>query len=183
MIVKIDNERYKSIPSFPDYGANQHGQIKRLAPRQGGRPIKPLTPSVFLLKGRPARTTVKIYRKEVHRGRSTTTGVARMVLEAWIGPPPGAGYHAAHKNGDAADNHLENLYWATPKQNSNDRHKHGTMIVGEACYNSKLTKTEVRQMRRDRLNGHTWDALSKRYSVSVHTVRSACNRVSWKHVS
>lgn len=55
--------------------------------------------------------------------------VHRLVLEAFVGPCP-EGMECRHLNGDRSDNRLENLCWGTPKQQAEDRMKHGTTTLG-----------------------------------------------------
>lgn len=50
--------------------------------------------------------------------------IHRLVLEAFIGPCP-EGMEGCHNDGDASNNHLENLRWDTHSANMYDRVKHG----------------------------------------------------------
>lgn len=47
------------------------------------------------------------------------------VLEAFVGPCP-EGMETRHLNGNPSDNRLDNLCWGTPKENGEDRIRHGT---------------------------------------------------------
>jgi hypothetical protein len=51
--------------------------------------------------------------------------VHQLVLESFIGTKP-SGKQCAHGDGKRQNNVLGNLRWATPKENSADRMKHGT---------------------------------------------------------
>lgn len=53
-----------------------------------------------------------------------TTGVHRLVLEAFVGPCP-EGMEALHGNAIRNDNRLCNLRWDTKSENSQDRVRHG----------------------------------------------------------
>lgn len=183
MANRTNSEQYRPIPSYPDYGAAKSGSVMRLTPRKDGIPNRPLTPCIVLLKGKPSRALVGLFPRGSKRGVSKTVTVARLVLETWVGVPPKDKWHAAHKNGDATDNRLENLYWATPKQNIRDQFKHGTFARGEKCHFSKLTDEIVRQMRRDRLCGLSWRKLGAKYGCAHSTASNACVGRSWGHIT
>lgn len=52
--------------------------------------------------------------------------IHRAVAAAFLGPKPTKKHQVAHNNGIKADNRIENLRWATPKENAQDRYGHGT---------------------------------------------------------
>lgn len=65
--------------------------------------------------------------QQVHLSRENvkrTHWVHRLVLLAFVGPPP-ANSEALHRNGDPADNRLENLAWGTRSENALDQVRHG----------------------------------------------------------
>jgi HNH endonuclease/NUMOD4 motif len=53
----------------------------------------------------------------------------RLVLEAFVGPCP-RGMQCCHKDGNRANNKLENLRWDTQKKNEQDKKCHGTYGKG-----------------------------------------------------
>lgn len=59
-------------------------------------------------------------------GLVRTHRVHRLVLLAFVGPPPQGSGYGCHNNGDPSDNRLENLRWDTPAANQADRKSHGT---------------------------------------------------------
>lgn len=54
-----------------------------------------------------------------------------LVLEAFVGPKPD-GKECAHFDGNNRNNRLGNLRWATPKENSDDKTRHGTQTAQRA---------------------------------------------------
>jgi hypothetical protein len=50
-------------------------------------------------------------------GKKATTTVQRLVLLAFVGPPPTDLHEANHKNGRKDDNRVENLEWVTRLEN------------------------------------------------------------------
>lgn len=80
-------------------------------------------------------------------GRATPRAVHLIMCEAFHGAKPGPRHQAAHNNGVRTDNRIENLRWATPKENQDDRKLHGTHCKGEANPIAKLTKEDVKNIR------------------------------------
>jgi hypothetical protein len=104
---------------------------------------------------------------------SRTFRVSRLVLETFVGPPGDDQHHAAHNNGDRADNRLENLRWASRKENAADKKLHGTYWIGTSHKAAKLTAEHVAEIRTLRRQGWRWEELSQRFSVSVMTACAA----------
>jgi hypothetical protein len=75
-----------------------------------------------------------------------TIGVHRLVLTAFVGPPPAA-HIAAHWDGVRDNNRLENLRWATQSENMQDKRRHGTQQTGERASRWTLTEEQVRTIR------------------------------------
>ena len=69
----------------------------------------------------------------------------RLVALAFLGECP-LGKQVCHDNGVPSDNRVSNLYYGTPKNNSDDKFRHGTMPVGEKHSLSKLTDLEVQEI-------------------------------------
>jgi hypothetical protein len=122
--------------------------------------------------------------------------VARLVCEAFHGPPPHPRYHAAHSNGQSLDNRPTNLSWKTPLANNHDRYTHGTMPMGDRATNRVLSSEKVRAMRADylvlkreaaqrgrvKLPNGAIDELASRYGCSNRTARAAIAGESWRHL-
>ena len=89
-------------------------------------------------------------------------------------------YH--HKDGNPANNHLDNLRWDTRKNNAADRVRHGTTCRGERGGNAKLKETEVLEMRALWATGVRQKVLAKRFHVSVPLVSLIVNRHCWTHI-
>lgn len=72
--------------------------------------------------------------------------VHRAVLEAFVGPCPD-GMQARHLDGDRENNHVRNLAWGTPKENSADTERHGRIARGSRLPHSKLTPQQIEEIR------------------------------------
>jgi hypothetical protein len=74
-----------------------------------------------LMRARSGHLALECY-KDAHRQRFM---VHRLVLMTFIGPCP-EGMEACHRNGNPAENRVENLYWGTRSDNVRDAIEHGT---------------------------------------------------------
>lgn len=108
------------------------------------------------------------------------TGVCRYLCTRVYGPAPTERHHCAHScgNGQKGCINPRHLRWATPEENMRDKRKHGTANRGERVHLSKLTVTQVREMRS--LKGQ-WSAkvLAAHFGVKVSTVYSIFSGQSW----
>lgn len=107
--------------------------------------------------------------------------VHRLVLEAFVGPCPD-GKQAAHNNGNKADNSVDNLRWATPKENMADQYIHGTRIVGDKTAKCKLTPDDVLSIRYAREFGLSYKSLGRLFGVTPQSVFAILKGVTWRHV-
>lgn len=88
----------------------------------------------------------------------------------------------AHKNGVSRDDRLSNLYWATPKENSDDKRRHGTVVRGNRINTSKLTDDDVREMRKLISEGWTQTRVGLKFGVSQAAVSYIVTRRNWNHL-
>jgi hypothetical protein len=99
-------------------------------------------------------------------GRGNRRQVHRLVLLAFVGPPP-AGCETRHLNGDPADNRLDNLEWATHRRNMQDvKWHHG---LGP----QNLTIAEAQALKRALqmpLRHGDCARLARRYDITVGAV-------------
>lgn len=91
--------------------------------------------------------------------------IHRLVLKTFERLPR-EGEVAAHNNGNPSDNRLENLRWATLRENMADKKIHGTYWIGTLHKGAKLTEEQVGEIRALRPKGISWDDLGARFGVS-----------------
>lgn len=103
------HETFLPIPDFPGYSVSDLGTVK--GPRS--TEMSPADNGTGYLQ-------VILYRD----GKPRRQYVHRLLLMAHVGLPPFEGAQAAHWNGRRADNRLENLRWATPRENAADKRRH-----------------------------------------------------------
>ena len=110
-------------------------------------------PDGYAWKLRPARSRIAYPINRVKLWFCGDSGarlvsVSRLVLLAWVGPPPTPHHQACHLNGIGTDDRLENLEWRTPvgvKRRSIER---GTWVHGERVHTARHTPERIRAIRR-----------------------------------
>jgi hypothetical protein len=109
--------------------------------------------------------------------RKVITG-HRLVAKAFI-PNPENKPQVNHINGIKTDNRVENLEWATSKENVT--HSIKTGLRTNFTSNAKLDSVDIPIIREAYLNGlGTVKQLAKYFKVSKSTIRRIINNESWK---
>ena len=114
-------------------------------------------------------------------GKSTSASRACAIIH-W-GKPPSDDMQAAHScgNGHKGCVNPKHLRWATPLENTQEKHQHGTSPVGSRHPSAIITESDVVEIRR--LWGQVHPAeLSRKYGIRPTQVRAVATRKSWKHV-
>ena len=73
--------------------------------------------------------------------------VHRLVCREVHGAPPEPKFETAHSCGNRACCNPQHLRWDSRKGNFSDKLKHGTLIYGERHVNSKLSTTQIAEIR------------------------------------
>lgn len=127
------------------------------------------TDECIFMPGKRTRKTVEL------EGR--TTG-AHIVVCTWQnGPRPGS-MDASHLcgNGHLGCVNRRHLIWETHADNLRRRDNHGTLLRGENHPSTRLSETEVRQIRAD---NRTHREIAADYGISRQHVTSIRNRKDW----
>lgn len=107
--------------------------------------------------------------------------VHRLVLLAFVGPCP-EGMECRHfPDGDASNNHLENLQWATHAVNQRDRILQGTSCSGETNSNAKLKDSDIPIIHKLRNSGKTYKSIADIYGVTLQNIRYIIKGKTFKH--
>lgn len=106
--------------------------------------------------------------------------IHRLVLTVFKGPQPKK--DARHLDGDKANNKLSNLAWGTRKENEADKRMHGRSAIGERNGQSKLTESEVRDIRRKHKQGRTTHSISQIYGVCQQNISSIVLNKTWRNI-
>lgn len=155
---------WRKVPGFPDYSVSDTGLVRRDTAGRG--PARP---------GRVLRGSIRDGRRRVELPGGETVEVSRLVLLAFVGPPPFEGAEADHINEDTIDNELSNLRWVTHEENVRASFSRGnrTVLKGEEHPASVLSDADVDAMRREYAEGGiSLRGLGKRYGVDKSTVHA-----------
>lgn len=129
------DESWLPVPSYPGYEVSDHGRVRSLD-REGlsrwGTPrmFKGRVLTQVMVGGTGGRFyhACTLYRD----GEPKQVTVHVLVLETFVGPRP-EGMFGCHRDDDADNNRLRNLYWGTPAQNSRD------MVNNGSCWKTNIT--------------------------------------------
>lgn len=170
--------QWKTCPSDPHYEVSDEGEVRsidRMIERNG----KPARVQGVLLK---LRKHSNGYRGVSLRYRQAM--VHSLVMEAFVGPRP-KGMDINHKNGDKADNRLENLEYCSRSQNMAHAVRTGLMPPPplrrgtDNDHLCRLNEEKVRHIRQWHAEGGGTTQIARHYDVGLSTVWNIVKRKSW----
>lgn len=155
---------------FPKYLVGSHGQVMSMKSKSPKilSPIRMGNYDGYQLSNEDGKI-VKVYRH-------------RLVAETFIGPCPD-GFECRHLDGDKSNADISNLRWGSPKQNSEDKLRHGTHKEGASHPGSKLSDESVIGMKERRTQGMAYNKIANEFGVSTMTAFRAIKGMSWRNVN
>ena len=107
----------------------------------------------------------------------------KLIAETFI-PNPKNLPEVNHRNGDKADNRIENLEWCTHKENMEHAWENGLCkaLSGENNGMSKFTNNQVPEIRRKLNSGQSGASIARQYGVSRATISYIKLGKTWKHI-
>lgn len=165
-------EEWRQVPNHPDYEVSNRGGIRSWKNNRWGRRAEPRYLS--LRPDHHGYVTVNL--------EETYYKLHRLVLTVFVGPPPEGRVEGAHRNGNKTDNRVENLYWATPKQNGEDNARLG-VSKGERHGGAVLNEDSVRCIRAlAEGGGFSQTQIARAFNTQQSTVSQIVHRKAWAHV-
>lgn len=173
-------ELWLSHSEFPRYEVSNQGRVRNL---HGGRrfPVGHIHVGQLDQFGYP----VVLLRID---GKRKMVKVHRMVVNAFLESIPPE-KQVNHKNGQKADNRLENLEIVTPSQNV--RHAFdvlGRVVIqknparGEAHGNARWKNRQIRRIRALYEQGVTQKEIARRFKTRQGAISRIVRRTAWDHV-
>lgn len=173
-------EQWKPIPGYEDiYEISNYGRVRRIKPTlaiHDERILKGFKNKQGYIKFRLCRDAVE-----------KDAPIHRLVLMAFVSPPPFTGAECNHINGIKDDNRLVNLEWVSHGQNMKHSYdyleRRPTNNSGERNGSStKLTTEQVLEIRRLAKLGFGATALGRQFGVSHATISEITHHKIWKHI-
>jgi hypothetical protein len=170
-------EEWRAIPQFPEYVASSLGRVKRITSLHRNYVGMIMKPTV----NRRGYHFISLFSGK----RYYRMTIGRMILMAFVGPPPTPKSQAAHWDGDKANNRIENLRWATALENAADKKRLGEDgdQAGEANPRAKFTDAQIREIRSHPKEYGVGVRLAKQYGVCPQTINLILNGRRWTHVT
>lgn len=165
-------EQWKDIPGYEGmYQASTFGRVRSL-PREVVRKHAHGGHAVWRYAGRVLAAKAKnCGHINVSLGANNSKLVHRLVLETFVGPCP-QGMECLHRDGNPANNCLDNLHWGTRHENRADIRRHAQMYRRRQG-STWLAEDTIRSIKRE-LAGRqvTQRMLAAKYGVHVNTINN-----------
>ena len=142
-----------NIPNHPNYHITKDG---RLFSNKSGEWIE--------RKGQVYRGCPSFYFEgKWHRS-------SRLVAMVYIPNPENKAY-VCHKDNNPCNNHIDNLYWGTPSENTQQCIRDGRGYIGDKNPRAKVKNIDREIIRRKFTLGSTINELTKEYNLSRSAIR------------
>lgn len=175
MTVKHNEEEWKILFNIDGYEISNYGKIRSLPKRYTGY-------KTFIMKHKINKygyCAIKLYQY----GKQKDFLIHRLVLISFNRPPKEQ-EQCNHKDGDKANNHIDNLEWVTSSQN----HKHRCNVLYPGCHRgskhsqAKLSEKDIFEIR-DLLNKkYKLQQIADIYRVSFQLISKIKNNQNWTHI-
>lgn len=165
-------EEFRKLEWAGDYFVSNYGRIVGMTAAKPGTILKP--------SENPETGYFSVKLIEVD-GMARHNYVHRTVLRAFCGDVA-VGMQGAHRDGDKANNRLDNLRWDTPTGNAADKIEHGTLLIGSGHPNSKINEEMAATIKRMLLSGDRQADISRTLDVHISCVANIAQDKAWKHV-
>lgn len=169
--------QFKRLEKYPLYRIYENGIIVKDKSNTNRNDLKVLSQH----KSVKGYFTTYIYN---NRMKGSNQRVHRLVAEAFLEGRSEENNIVNHIDGNKENNHYSNLEWCSILYNN----KHaieslGVKRYGEHNGSSKLTESEVLDMRKMFSSGESRESIRKKYkNIHKDTVNSIIARRSWKHI-
>lgn len=173
-------EEWRAIPGCDGYEVSDLGRVRSYRAHGGNRGGR-MVAAPRLKTTRRHNTGYLSVVLQAELGRSQAYPVHVLVAAAFLGPRPDR-MQVAHRDGDKMNARLDNLRYATARENAQDKHLHGTTSRGEMNGNRKLTQDQVQQIVTQYRGGDLQKTLAVAFGISQSQVSNIVRGASWSHL-
>lgn len=175
-------EVWKSVVSYPTYLVSNLGRVKRAKPTHCDKNGVMYKRKSLLLKGTIDKDGyLKVHLSCKISGLSKVNFVHRLVAIAFIGNPDRK-RTVNHKDGIKLNNRLDNLEWATDKENVTHSFKHG-FSTNKGIKNSQCKLNNEDALEIKRLRGILPQSLvAEMFGISHGHVSNIQRGYNWSHL-
>lgn len=188
---------WKTIKEAPCYMVSNKGHIKSCCRKvytfNGKTWCYIEIPETYPLKEKDIRgyknVSLIVYDEYMKPVKRYTKQVHRIVLENFLPVDNMSNLQINHIDGDKSNNHVSNLEWATPKENTshsiNVVKKHRTLCKdGENNSMSKLTNEKVIEIIKEvsKPNRKSDSKIALKYGVTRKTISHIRLNQTWQHI-
>lgn len=113
-------------------------------------------------------------------GKTKTFTVHRLVASVFVSGRSDERRWVNHIDGDARNNHADNLEWVTPQENHQHAMENGLTARKTNCVLNPAAVVDIR--RRHARGNVTFTKLAREYGVDLWTIRSAVSGATWADV-
>ncbi|AVS91405.1 hypothetical protein C8246_05850 [Paracidovorax avenae] len=164
----------KQIPGFDGYCATEDGWIVS---------VREAEPKVLKARESQGYLVVTLAVRRGGRKQRHRMPVHRLMLLAFRGAPACRTHQGRHLDGNSLNNRIDNLAWGTPKQNTQDAIRHGTIGPGMLAHRRLLSDEQVAEIARRVRSGERSPAVAKEYGVSAYYPSKLAKGQRWAHLS
>lgn len=166
-------EKWKAVVFFEgSYEVSNFGQVKSLAREKNNKGKIQKIQERILRQAKTNYPSVSLWLEGVLKVKK----VHRIVAEAWL-PNPDHKPEVNHKDGNRFNNHVNNLEWATRKENTHHAMVNKLMPSGESHKKSKLNARDVNDIRS---SSEPQRVLAQRFGVSQSNISFIKNNLAWR---
>ena len=163
---RVDMEIWKIIQEYPDYEASNYGNIRNQSTHKQ-------------LMQRPNRDTgymtIRLYKNKKVKSLS----VHRLICKTFFGNPMG-NCEVAHLDNNKQNNRVENLIWASKKENMSHQIIHGTRAIGEK-HGTNVISQDLAITIKTLLQSGTEDRhIANSFNIPLYIVRNIKYGKAWR---
>lgn len=185
-----DNERERAafeawapVPGFPGYEASNFGRVRSVprtieVKRAGGKYLRPLSGALLATQRGPKGYLHLALRAS---GKGRTFAVHQIIGMTFLGARP-VGHEIAHWDGNKENNRVENLRYATSKENKQDAARLGAILRGESRTDTFFTSEQVALMKLQHADMNAGE-IARYHSAKLATVHSILQGKRWAHIN